>query len=106
MIFFHSFISNTFYCNIMESHHIPYNTHHNNTQATTPALDPTVVLLCPLYASVPNSLLYFQQIYPLPPHTAPQFISTLSLPSSYHQPAHVSPAWLSLAAGLTKVFTI
>lgn len=81
MIFFPSFISNTFYCNIVESHHIPYNTHRNNTQATTPALDPTVVLLCPLCASVPISLLYFQQTYPLPPHSAPQLISILSLPS-------------------------
>ena len=76
MNFFPSFTSNTFYCNIVESHHIPYNTHHNKTQATTPALDPTVVLLCALY-----SILYFQQTYPLPPHSAPQFISILSLPS-------------------------
>jgi len=65
----------------MESLHIPYSTYHNNTQPTTSALDHTVVLLFPLYASVLSSLLYFQQTYPLPPCSAPQLISVLSLPS-------------------------
>lgn len=48
-----------------------------NTQATTPALDPTAAPLCPLYVSVPYYPLYFQQTCLLSPHSASQFISML-----------------------------
>lgn len=78
--FFPSFPSNTFSCKILEPHHIPYNTHHSNSQAPSPPLGSARVLLHPLEGSVPNSLLNFQQTYLLPPNCL-KFISVLSIPS-------------------------